>query len=69
MSKANDLTGEPWLAESAKARRGCETRSPDVAVRSRCGKSIVKSSTSLTKQNGVKSCGCLRHQKSPELLI
>ena len=34
----------------------------------RCGKSVVKSSTSLTKQNGVKSCGCLRHQKSPELI-
>ena len=69
MSKANDLTGRTFVL--LKVLRRVEDVKPGRPMwlcECRCGKSVVKSSTSLTKQNGVKSCGCLRHQKSPELI-
>ena len=69
MSKAIDLTGRTFGL--LKVIRRVEDVKPDRPMwlcECRCGKSVVKSSTSLTKQNGVKSCGCLRHQKSPELI-
>ena len=69
MSKANDLTGRTFgLLKVLRRVEDVKPGRPMWLCECRCGKSIVKSSTSLTKQNGVKSCGCLRHQKSPELI-
>ena len=33
-----------------------------------CGNTVVVSSTNLLKENGTKSCGCLRHKQSPTLI-
>ena len=33
-----------------------------------CGNTTTVSSTALTKPNGTKSCGCLRHKPSPTLI-
>lgn len=69
MSKANDLTGRTFgLLKVLRRVEDVKPGRPMWLCECRCGKSVVKSSTSLTKQNGVKSCGCLRHQKSPELI-
>ena len=69
MSKANDLTGRTFgLLKVIRRVEDVKPGRPMWLCECRCGKSVVKSSTSLTKQNGVKSCGCLRHQKSPELI-
>ena len=69
MSKANDLTGRTFgLLKVLRHVEDVKPGRPMWLCECRCGKSVVKSSTSLTKQNGVKSCGCLRHQKSPELI-
>ena len=70
MSKANDLTGRTFgLLKVLRRVEDVKPGRPMWLCECRCGKSVVKSSTSLTKQNGVKSCGCLRHQKSPELIV
>ena len=69
MSKANDLTGRTFgLLKVLRRVEDVKPGRPMWLCECRCGKSVVKSSTNLTKQNGVKSCGCLRHQKSPELI-
>ena len=69
MSKANDLTGRTFgLLKVLRRVEDVKPGRPMWLCECRCGKSVVKSSTSFTKQNGVKSCGCLRHQKSPELI-
>ena len=69
MSKANDLTGRTFgLLKVLRRVEDVKPGRPMWLCECRCGKSVVKSSTSLAKQNGVKSCGCLRHQKSPELI-
>lgn len=69
MSKANDLTGRTFgLLKVIRRVEDVKPGRPMWLCECRCGKSVVKSSTSLTKQNGVKSCGCLRRQKSPELI-
>ena len=62
MSKANDLTGRTFgLLKVLRRVENVKPGRPMWLCECRCGKSVVKSSTSLTKQNGVKSCGCLRH--------
>ena len=33
-----------------------------------CGNTVVVSSTNLLKENGTKSCGCLRHKQSSTLV-
>ena len=64
MSKANDLTGRTFgLLKVLRRVEDVKPGRPMWLCECRCGKSVVKSSTSLTKQNGVKSCGCLRHEK------
>lgn len=69
MSKANDLTGRTFgLLKVLRRVEDVKPGRPLWLCECRCGRSVVKSSTNLTKQNGVKSCGCLRHQKSPELI-
>lgn len=69
MSKANDLTGRTFgLLKVIRRVEDVKPGRPMWLCECRCGRSVVKPSTSLTKQNGVKSCGCLRHQKSPELI-
>lgn len=69
MGKMNDLTGRTFgllyvidRAEDLKPGR------PSWNCKCKCGNSVRVSSTNLTKTNGTKSCGCLRHKRSPTLI-
>lgn len=69
MGKMNDLTGKTFgmlyvvtRAEDIKPGR------PAWTCRCECGNITTISSTGLTKTNGTKSCGCLRHKESPTLI-
>lgn len=69
MGKMNDLTGRNFgllyvvaQAENIKPGR------PVWICKCQCGRTITVSSTNLTKANGTKSCGCLRHQASTKVI-
>ncbi len=69
MSKFRDLTGETFgmlyvleRAEDIKPGR------PMWRCKCECGNTTTISSTSLTKSNGTRSCGCLRHKPSETLI-
>lgn len=69
MGKMNDLTGRTFgllyvigRAEDLKPGR------PSWNCKCKCGNLVRVSSTNLTKTNGTKSCGCLRHKRSPTLI-
>ena len=64
MSKANDLTGRTFgLLKVLRRVEDVKPGRPMWLCECRCGKSVVKSSTSLTKQNGVKSCEAVKKSK------
>jgi hypothetical protein len=63
MGKLLDLTNRTF--GSLRVIRRVEDRKPGRPMwecQCECGNIVVVSSTNLTKTNGTKSCGCLRHQ-------
>ena len=69
MGKFKDLTGQTFgkltvikRVEDQKAGR------PTWLCQCECGNLTTVSSTRLMRPNGTRSCGCLKHQRSPSLI-
>lgn len=69
MGKFVDLSGRSFGLLTVKERvADVRPGRPMWLCECKCGNTVVVSSTNLTKTNGTKSCGCLRHQPSPTLI-
>ena len=69
MGKLVDLSGRTFGLLTVLQR--VEDRKPGRPMwlcQCECGKTVIVSSTNLLKENGTKSCGCLRHKQSPTLI-
>lgn len=69
MSRMKDLTGLRFGMLVVESRaEDIKPGRPSWNCRCDCGNSVKISSTGLTKTNGTKSCGCLRHTPSPSCI-
>lgn len=69
MGKLNDLTGKDFgLLHVVKRVEDRKKGRPMWLCECKCGNTAVISSISLTKPDGTKSCGCLRHKTSPRII-
>ena len=69
MGKLVDLSGRTFGLLTVLQR--VEDRKPGRPMwlcQCECGNTVVVSSTNLLKENGTKSCGCLRHKQSSTLI-
>lgn len=69
MGKLVDLSGRTFGLLTVLQR--VEDRKPGRPMwlcQCECGNTVVVSSTNLLKENGTKSCGCLRHKQSHTLI-
>lgn len=69
MGKLVDLSGRTFGLLTVLRR--VEDRKPGRPMwlcQCECGNTVVVSSTNLLKENGTKSCGCLRHKQSSALI-
>lgn len=69
MGKLVDLTGRTFgMLRVIKRVKDLKPGRPMWLCRCECGNTTKVSSTALTKSNGTKSCGCLRHKPSSTLI-
>ncbi len=69
MGKFVDLTGQTFgLLTVLKRTEDIKPGRPMWLCQCKCGNTVVVSSTNLTKTNGTKSCGCLRHSPPKNLI-
>lgn len=69
MGKLIDLTNRTFgLLTVIKRVDDVRPGRPMWLCKCECGNTVVVSSTNLTKTNGTRSCGCLRHKPSPTLI-
>lgn len=69
MGKLIDLTDRTFGLLTVKKRvDDIKPGRPMWLCECECGNTTIVSSTALTKANGTKSCGCLKHQPSPTLI-
>lgn len=69
MSRMKDLTGLRFGMLVVESRaEDIKPGRPSWNCRCDCGNYVKISSTGLTKTNGTKSCGCLRHTPSPSCI-
>ena len=69
MGKLVDLSGQTFgLLTVLKRVEDRKPGRPMWLCQCECGNTVVVSSTNLLKENGTKSCGCLRHKQSHTLI-
>lgn len=70
MGKFVDLTGRTFgLLTVIKRTEDIKPGRPMWLCQCQCGNTTVVSSTGLTKPNGTKSCGCLKHARPKNLIV
>lgn len=69
MSKLLDLAGKDFgLLHVVERVEDIKKGRPLWLCECKCGNTTVVSSTALTRKNGTRSCGCLRHKPSPTFI-